>query len=52
MSNTLGCRIEPNNSGLFDLTITKDGVIVEIVKGITVECASAVFKKRLEAEHG
>ena len=50
--STLGCRIEPNNSGLYDLTITRGSVIVEIIKSITFNCAAAFFRKRLEAEHG
>ncbi len=50
--NTLGCRLEPNGAGLFDLTITRDGVPVEVIKSITAKCAAVIFEKRLEAEHG
>lgn len=50
--NTLGCTIEPNKGGLFDLTITRDGETVEIIKSITFNCAVAIFRKRLEEEHG
>lgn len=50
--NNLGCRLDPNGAGLFDLTITRDGVPMVVIKSITAKCAAAIFERRLEEEHG